>query len=456
MPCLPVGDRVGDDLTTAMDKRLSSDASGWERRYVVKTLWALSLALVAVWLASSLFPRTHSQEALLYFGAAHLEKADARALKGRLASGINTLVVFLALHLISKSGLVARWFRRPRPVTPKGALLLGSLAGIAVACLVAAVSFPGTVYTGYLLERQYGLSNVAFQVWLIDYLKGLAANALVYVVAGGSVAWTLLRFPRNWAYILTLGFVAASALVTFIYPWVIAPWSNRFYPLEDQVLLADVRQLSDKAGLKIDEVLVMEASAKTSRVNAYFAGMGSSRQVVLYDTLLMTHSREQVGLVVAHEMGHWRHGHVSLGLWVTMVGTLIVLLVFRWSMPGLSQLRATYAGLERVLLLLLVVSTLMGYVASPIANAISRRFEVSADEYSLALTGDPETFISTQVNLAKANLSDVEPPRFVRWIAWTHPTTMERISMAKGSIPRNCGCSVRLHQTRGRDSGGSL
>ncbi len=399
----------------------------------MRALWTLSLAFVALWLVSSSLPRTHSQEAVSYFGQDYLEKADGRAFRGRLAAGLNALAVFLVLYWISRSGLVARWYGASRLVTPKGAFLLGLISGAAVACLLAFVSFPGSLYAGYLLERQYGLSNAAFGVWLVDYTKGLVMSALMYGVAGGFVAWALVKFPRNWPWLLTLGFVMASAFVTFIYPWVVAPWFDRFHPLEDQALLADVKQLSEKAGLNIDKVLVMEASAKTSRVNAYFAGLGRSRQVVLYDTLLMTHTRDQVNLVLAHEMGHWRYGHVSKGLWASMVGTLMVLLAFRWSMPGLSETCATYIGLERALMILLLVSTLTGYAASPVTNAISRRFEVSADRYSLELTGDPGTFISTQVNLAKANLSDVEPPSFLRWFGWTHPTTMERIRLARGT-----------------------
>ncbi len=396
----------------------------------MRALWAASCLFLALGLVFAVLPRTYSQEAISYFGEEYLEKAGGRAVRGRVASGVNTFAVFLFLNWVSKKNFLAKWFGSNLRPGAKGAFGLGLGEGILVAVLLALISFPASLYVGHILEKQYGLTGASFGVWFSYYLKSFALDLAVYGVAGGVVAWVLIVFPRKFPWVLTLGFLLASIFVAFFYPTVIAPWFDKFYPLEDGEILAGVEQLSQKAGMTVDKVLVMEASAKTTRVNAYFAGVGSTRQVVLYDTLLKTHSADEVKLVLAHEMGHWKHGHVIKGILVGSLGVLVVLLVFRAGIASFGSGTGSYSKLESVLLLLLAVSILSGYVLSPISVGISRQFEIQADKFSLDLTGDPGTFVSTQMNLARGNLSDVEPPAFIRWFSWTHPTTMERIGMA--------------------------
>jgi STE24 endopeptidase len=179
----------------------------------------------------------------------------------------------------------------------------------------------------------------------------------------------------------------------------------------------------------------MEASVKTTRVNAYFAGIGRTKQVVLYDTLLATSSREEVRLVVAHELGHWELGHVVKGLLLSGILVLAGLWTLRLSISQLAGASGPASllpmtALENALVVLFVFATLASFALSPVSSYVSRRFEVQSDAYSLALTGDRGAFVSTQIALAKGNLGDVEPPPFIRWFAWTHPTTLERIRSA--------------------------
>ena len=397
----------------------------------MKVLWALSLTFALLWLVSAFIPTSHSEEALRRFDEEHLNRANDRAVRGYIASGVNTFIVFGLLWYLSKRPIASGVFRGR--VTPTGALWMGILLGIGISLLMAIVTLPLRIYAGFVLERQFGLSGVSFGVWFVDYLKNVGMNALTYAVAGGAVAWAFVCLPRSWPWVLSLGYVVASVFIAFIYPTVIAPVFDEFYPLEDQAILSDIRSLTDRAGMEVGEVLVMKASAKTTRVNAYFAGVGASRQVVLYDNLINTHTREQVSLVVAHEMGHWKYGHVAKGLAFSAVGVVGVLLAFSMTVGRVPP--SSYGSLERALLLLLMVSTLAGYVLSPASSFISRRFEVASDAYSLELTADPGTFISTQVNLSRGNLSDVEPPLFMRWFAWTHPTTLERIQAAERWLP---------------------
>lgn len=307
---------------------------------------------------------------------------------------------------------------------------MGLTLGAAASGLLSLVSLPFSAYAGYFLERKFGLSRMTFGAWLADYGKSSLLDLMAYGLGGAFLAWALVKVPRGWYIVATVAFLGASVIMSALYPLVIAPAFNEFHPLEDPAVLEDVRSLSEKAGMNVDKVLVMEASAKTSRVNAYFAGIGRTREVVLYDTLLMGHSREEVRLVTAHELGHWRYGHVAWGIAASSAGVFLALALFRASVGGPVG-PSDFRSLGNTLKSLLVFIVLFSYVAAPVSNFISRSFEVKADAYSLALTEDRGSFITSQVSIAKYNLSDVEPPPFIRWFAWTHPTTLERIASAE-------------------------
>lgn len=419
-------------------------------------LWILSLAFLAIWLVSAVLPVRPSEEAEAYFREVFLLKARRRATLAYVSSGLNTLAMFGALYLVAR--LAAR-----RPIlswAARGELTLlkcagsGFLLGLGAAALFSAVSLPFGIYRLYL-ERGFGLSRMTLPAYLLDYGKSTMLSAAMYSLAGGFAAMAFARFPRTWHFLLGGAFLLASLVVGAIYPTLIAPLFDKFHPLPPGPVLSDVRELADKAGMQVDRVLVMEASAKTTRMNAYFAGIGGSKQVVLYDTLLARDSREQVRLVVAHELGHWKLGHVVRAILISAAGVFAALWLFRaafWAagagVGGIAGVAAAdamdvaavagagqayglpYVDLERFLASLLVFAALAGYVLTPASSYVSRTFEVQSDAYSLQLTGDRAAFVSTQVSLAMANLGDIDPPPFIRWFAWTHPTTLERIRAA--------------------------
>ena len=157
-----------------------------------------------------------------------------------------------------------------------------------------------------------------------------------------------------------------------------------------------------------------------------------SKQVVLYDTLLKSHSREEIRLVVAHELAHWRFGHIVKGLLASSLGVLAALYLFRLAGAGAAAGTSVSSliEVERFLVALFVFATLASFVLSPVSSYLSRRFEIQSDAYSLSLTGDSAAFVGSQVSLATTNLADVSPPHFIRWFAASHPSTLERILSA--------------------------
>ncbi|GAB6179259.1 hypothetical protein JCM14036_05780 [Desulfotomaculum defluvii] len=200
---------------------------------------------------------------------------------------------------------------------------------------------------------------------------------------------------------------------------------NRFEAVQDPAILSMVNELSTKADIPVDEVQVMDASRRTTRANAYFAGMGQTKQIVLYDTLLKDYPPDQVKAVLAHEMAHWQQGHIVKGLTLGIFSNFILwglLFIFiKTSLPpGTHFPPYTWA-------LTLLFFTAVSFAASPLQSTISRGMEQEADRVSVQLTGDVQAAVRLQVNLVAKNSADVSPPAFIEWFSYSHPSVLNRI-----------------------------
>jgi STE24 endopeptidase len=223
-------------------------------------------------------------------------------------------------------------------------------------------------------------------------------------------------------------------LLVALAPVVIDPLFNTVRPLRDPDLSQRVIALAKRAGIPVDQVYEMDASRRTRKGNAYFTGLGHTKRIVLYDTLLTGTGPEEVELVVAHEIGHWRRAHIWKGIGLSFLGMGIALWwgarVLDWAVRrGGFHLAgpADVAGVPLFLLALFVLNL----VSLPIQNGISRIFEREADRTSLTLTGNPMAFIRSEVELARSNLADLSPPAALVWLLYSHPPVAERIRMAE-------------------------
>ena len=326
-------------------------------------------------------------------------------------------------------------------LTPLGARLVGRLArgwvlqvvlgSLVLTGLGRLVVLPLSVRSEGVL-RDYGLSTQSWSTWTVDVLKGVGVDAALTALALLTVVGLARRSRRWWAWaaVTTAGLVVAGS---FAYPIVIEPVFNDFRPLEQGQLRTDLLALAQRDGVPVEDVLVADASRRTTALNAYVSGFGGSRRLVVYDTLL-TAPPAEVELVVAHELGHAeaqdvRNGTLlgALGAAVAVVGLALVL---SWA-PLLRCCGATGVGDGRVVALLLLLVAVGTQLAGPGANLVSRRVEARADVHALDLTGDPATFIAVQRRLALTNLSDLEPNRLAHALFATHPSTTERIALAR-------------------------
>jgi STE24 endopeptidase len=309
-------------------------------------------------------------------------------------------------------------------------VVLGTLAVTAIA-RIAAMPFGALAER---VQREYGLSTQSWGGWLLDNLKGLAVSTVMTSLVLLAVLGLVRLAPRTWwawAAAVTAAFVF---LGSFVYPLLVEPVFNSFTSLPAGQLRTDLLDLAARDHVPVKDVLVADASRRTTSLNAYVSGFGSTRRIVVYDTLIKQATPAEVELVVAHELGHAKRQDVLHG---TMLGALsgaagvcVLALLLSWT-PLLRRVGASSAGDPRVIPLLLFLVSASTLLLAPATNLMSRRIEARADVHSLDVTHDVPTFIASEQRLARTNLSDLEPNAFLYMMFSTHPSSPQRIALAR-------------------------
>jgi STE24 endopeptidase len=310
-----------------------------------------------------------------------------------------------------------RWYLAV-PVLVAGLGLLASLVTLPTDAMAERVT------------RKYGLSTESWGLWLRD--RGV--NWLLSAIALIAVALGLIALARRWrTWWWAPAAIAAAVLVlgvSFAYPVLIEPRFNHFTSMAPGPQRDEFMQLAAQDGVPVKDVLVADASKRTTTLNAYVSGFGSTRRLVVYDTLLKNAPPAQVRLVVAHELGHAAENDVLHGTLIGALGAAFSVVLLRLLLGGkLTDPRRT------ALLLALIVAG--STLAMPVQNLVSRKIEARADYHSLQLTKDPKTFVEMQHALAVANLSGLQPSRWRYWMFASHPTPPERIAMGRAWATRH-------------------
>ncbi len=329
--------------------------------------------------------------------------------------------------------------------TPAGERLYGVVDGLlwwgralAYTALVvtasALVRFPLSYWRGYVREHRFGFSTQSTRAWLGDRGKALAVGITLTSLAIFGLVGIDRALPEAWPAVAAPGAALLVMALGFVAPVLLEPLFNRFRPLDDAALAESLRELSRSAGVPVREVLVADASRRTTKTNAYVSGIGRTRRVVLYDTLLRESSAPEIRLVTAHELAHRREGHVAKGTALGALGAGAFVLVL-WGLLGrpavLAALGATDAGDPRIAPFVLLVAAGLEVLSLPFGSALSRRWERTADRVSLELTRDLSAFEAAHLALARSNLSDLDPPRLVYLALFSHPNPPERLAAAR-------------------------
>jgi STE24 endopeptidase len=357
-----------------------------------------------------------------YFTAFQLERAeDFRSLQrvlglAGLGVGIGTLGV---LVWRPPRRLLGRLEARP--------LLGGAAVGAGISLVLVVVELP---IRAWIRQRSLdvGLSTQAWGDWAVDVLKGAGIGAVTAAIGGLAAVGLVRRFPRNWWAPGAVLVIAYGVVTIWLYPIVIDPVFNKFDKLKPGQLRSDVLELADRAGVDVGEVYRIDASRRTSAANAYVVGLGHSKRVVLYDNLIDEFPRDEVRVVVAHELGHQKHNDLLRGLaWLALVAPAGTFLTQALAERFARRDMGTPAGLPAIALAVALTGLGLG-IAS---NALSRPVEARADSFALELTRDPTDFVKFERRIAIRNISDPDPPSLFHVLFGTHPTDKERIGMGE-------------------------
>ncbi len=354
-----------------------------------------------------------------YFTDAEIRRG-ARFARPQLVLGLTRAAIELSA-LASVVRRPPRWLSRPvkRPVVAGAAAGAGLAVGLSVPALpLRAVSRRRGMAVGLVTQSWRG--------WAADLVKSAGIEAVLAGGAGAAAVAVTRRYPRAWWLPASAGSVLFGSALAALAPVVLDPVFNDFTPLPEGETRSDVLELARAAGVKVGEVYSVDASRRTTAANAYVAGLGPTKRVVLFDTLLDRYSRDEIRVVVAHELAHVRHRDVVRGvIYAALVAPAAALAVQRVSW-ALSPERGTPGALPALALAAAVVGAPTGLIGNRLSRAIERR----SDAYSLTLTGAPDAFISFERAIAVQNVADLEPPRWLTSLLATHPPTAERIGAA--------------------------
>lgn len=368
-------------------------------------------------------------DARSYFTAFQLDRAeDFRSLQrlialGSLVVGTGTLAL---LAWRPPRRLLERVTRRP--------ILGAAVAGAGISLLLAVVDLPLAAWS-HERAADVGLSTQDWPDWFGDLGKSVAIGAGFAAIGGALALGLVRRFPRHWWAPGAVVVIAFGVITIWLFPVVIDPIFNDFKKLPPGQTRSDVLELARKAGVDVGEVYRVDASRRTTAANAYVNGLGHSKRVVLYDNLITKFPRDQVRLVVAHELGHQKHDDVLRGLaWLALVapaGTFLAqALAERFGRRyGLGDPSGKPGPVVLPAIALAVAIATFGFTVA--SNVLSREVEASADSFSLRLTDDPAAFIQFEQRLARRNITDPDPARLWHNVFGTHPTTLERIGIGK-------------------------
>ena len=367
------------------------------------------------------------------FTVAEIAHADAYRGAVRPWAYASLAVGAVALLVLAFSGLGGRLARAAAVPLGGGWGWQATLGPVALWLVVRVLQLPFDA----MVERgrqRYGISTRSWPGWAGDAAKSWAVT-VVLLVAVSLVAVALARgLPRWWWVPASATAAAVVVIASFAYPVVVEPLFNKFTPMPQSQLRTDLLALAERDGVPVEDVLVADASRRTSALNAYVSGFGSTRRIVVYDTLLDDATPQQIELIAAHELGHAKRDDVLHGTLVGALGVaaaVCLLYLLTTSPPLLRRAGAESAGDPRSLAVLLGAALVLSTLSTPLQSLISRHIEARADVHSLDLTGDPATFVQMQQRIAVTNLSDLDPP----WLAYalfsTHPTGPQRIALAR-------------------------
>jgi STE24 endopeptidase len=373
---------------------------------------------------------------------------QARTRLGHVARVVD-LVVMLSILLSGLLLAIAQWTSSlPVPAVWQGLIALSIPAAFAYL-----VDVPFDLLSQFGVEHRFGFSTITLKTWAMDQLKSLLLVLVLGILLGGGLLWLIGWFGYRWWLPAWIVLTLFQLLMTFVAPVIILPLFNKFEPLQDEELGNRILALAHRADFPIGGVFQVNASLRSRHSNAYFTGLAKTRRIALYDTLIEQHPREEILAILAHEIGHWKLGHIAKSMvastLVSGVGMLLVAALidapWLYTMVGLDALYTQLGTSGPVaaigLFLAGILLSPLSLLLAPFGNWFSRRQEYQADAYSLSLYDRPEALEQSLIRLSEKNLSNLFPHPLVVICRYSHPPLLDRIAAIRSQRHTEKRCS---------------
>lgn len=295
---------------------------------------------------------------------------------------------------------------------------------------ISLFSIPFSLYKEFVIEKKFGFSTMTFNLWIIDFLKGIILSFIIFVPVIALFIYVFEKYEKSWIAIFWTSLLIIQLFLLFIAPKVILPLFNKFEKLPDGELKTELINMTQKAEFPIASIEIMDESKRSKHSNAFFTGIGKNRKIVLFDTLLRQLSTKEIVAVVAHEIGHYKLAHIVKNFALSAIGSLAGLIAIDFAFRSdvfFSIFGITNSKPEVGLFIIVMLSHEIGFWFSPLINQITRKWEYDADKYAVKLISDPAPFKSALIKLAAENKSNIFPHPLFSKIYYSHPVLIERI-----------------------------
>ena len=299
--------------------------------------------------------------------------------------------------------------------------------------VVVIISLPLNFYSSYSHEHKWKFSNQTVKTWLWEKAKSLVVGLLILYVLLGLLFWIMAHFAQIWWLIAGIGTAIASVIFATIFPVVILPIFNKYTPIQDKELTDHLENILSRGGLRSSGFFKEDTSRQTKKENAYLAGLGRTRRVVLGDNLMKNMTIPEIESILAHEVGHFKHKHIWKNIIMGTMEQLVVFYIFNLAMKSFfSQfLSSTRWNLSLFPFFVIFAGAILGFLFGPLRNLVSRHFEKQSDQYALENIKDKKAFMTALAGLAHRNLSNAYPQWWVKLLYYSHPPIGQRLRMAE-------------------------
>jgi len=348
--------------------------------------------------------------------------------RGRFAlvSSICSSALVLVVVLTGLLGIVETWVL--------GLGLPRYIGGIAVIFIISLIfrffGIPFSLYSQFVLEEKYGFNKMTGKLFILDFLKSLVLSAVLAFILLYSLFWFIDSAGSFWWLYAFLFIAAFQLILSVLYPLIIAPLFNKFSPLEEGSLRSKLLALAEKLSFRTKGIYVMDGSRRSKHSNAYFTGIGKTKRIVLFDTLITAMGEEQVVSVLAHEIGHEKKKHVIKRMIISLVllftGFFVIQLLLD-AAPLFQAFGLAGPSSYGIFIILSFCASPFTFVLTPLFTAWSRKHEYEADRFAVDAVGGYEDMKKALISLSKENLSTLTPHPLYSFYHYSHPTLGERI-----------------------------